>query len=933
MMRPVNARTATAFGVSATALLLAMGAATTVAAQTAPTPAEPVQTAPDDGAAQVEDVVVTGFRSSLQRALNLKKNEAGAVDVILAEDMADFPDQNLAEAIQRLPGVTIDRVNGQGTTISVRGLGSDFTRTRINGLEAQAATGGNRNRSFDFSMFASELFNSIKVRKTQSAEIEEGSLGATVDLQTGRPLDFASPGFHSALSAQASYNDLSEKTIPRLAGLLSWSNPDKTFGALFSIAYSERAPVLGSFNTTRWQSGSPTPPLPAGRTPASYPNYPYGISQNFGGCIPCTTPAQRDALLSAFYPRIPRYTLGQTFEDRLGMTGSLQYRPSDRTEVDLDLLYSRFNSETESPNLEAWSFSRAAVNNVIVQDYAIDASRNALSYGVFNNMIVAAENGFTRNESTFAQASLNARHDFTDRLHGNLKVGINRSEARTPISEAYRFEATGINGYTFDARDNNRLPMISYGFDTTSGARFALTNATKSNGGGNFENRVLAANLAYDWTDQISFKFGGEHRTYDFETFGLARAKTAPTGAEAAVGVDKWGKVVSIDGYVDAPAGSTLSFIVPDIRKLAESLSFYNDPLVANRSEREVYETDNGLFLQSDFNTMLGSWTVRGNVGIRYAKTEVTSKGWQTVTTGTPPVVSYNYVTAENEYDDVLPSFNLVFEPRDNLVLRLGAAKVMSRPTLGDLTPGGSVAPTTRTVSYGNPLLNPFRATNYDASVEWYFGNEALLAVAVFHKDIDTFITSETVSVPYNTLGLPLELLQGAAQPTDLFLVTRRLNGEGGKLDGIEIQYQQPFTFLPGFWSNFGFTGNVTWVDSDVSYGATAGRNRLTGQSKNTANATLYYETGGFQARVSAAYRSQYLVSFPGSNGNSEEGVNDAVNIDASMSYDITPSMTVSLEGINLTDEYTDRYVDITDRVSDYRHTGREVAVGLRWKY
>ncbi|WP_052689586.1 TonB-dependent receptor plug domain-containing protein [Brevundimonas sp. KM4] len=148
----------------------------------------------------VDEIVVTGFRSSLQQALNIKRREAGAVDAILAEDMADFPDQNLAEAIQRLPGVTIDRVNGQGTTISVRGLGSDFTRTRINGLEAQAASGGNRNRSFDFSMFASELFNSIKVRKTQSAEIEEGSLGATVDLQTGRPLDFGGSGLNSALS-------------------------------------------------------------------------------------------------------------------------------------------------------------------------------------------------------------------------------------------------------------------------------------------------------------------------------------------------------------------------------------------------------------------------------------------------------------------------------------------------------------------------------------------------------------------------------------------------------------------------------------------------------------------------------------------------------------------------------------------------------------
>ena len=929
-MRPIITRALCAAGVSAFALASALPAL----AQTAPAapdaqaadPAQPAETA------EVEEVVVTGFRSSLQQALNIKRREAGAVDAILAEDIADFPDQNLAEAIQRLPGVTIDRVNGQGTTISVRGLGADFTRTRINGLEAQAASGGSRNRSFDFSMFASELFNSIRVRKTQSAEIEEGSLGSTVDLQTGRPLDFGGGGFNSALSVQGSYNDLSEKTIPRLAGLLSWSNEDETFGALVSVAYSERAPILGSFNTTRWQSGDSTPTLPAGRTPADYPNYPYGIGQNFGGCIPCVTTAQRDELLNAFYPRIPRYTLGETFEDRLGMTAALQWRPSARTEVDLDLLWSRFNSQTESPNLEAWSFSRAAVNQVVVRDYEIDTSRNALSYGVFDNMIVAAENGFTRNESNFYQASINARHDFTDRLHGNLKLGVNRSEARTPINVAYRFEAAGINGYTFDARDNNRQPMIDYGFDVTSGQRFTLTNATRSNGGGNFQNNVGAGNLTYDWSDSISFKFGGEYRTYEFETFGLARAKTSPTGADRLTGVDSIGRVVSIDGYVDAPEGSDLSFIVPDIDKIAAFLSFYNDPLVANRSEREVAETDQGLFFQTDFNSTLAGMTVRGNVGIRYAKTEVESKGWQTVTTGSPPVASYNYVTANNDYEDILPSFNLVFEPREDLLIRLAAAKVMSRPSLGDLTPGGGVSPTTRTVSYGNPLLDPFRATNYDASIEWYFQNEGLLAAAVFYKDIDSFITSVTESIVWSDLGLPDDLLQGAARPTDVFLVTRKINGQGGSLHGLEIQYQQPFTFLPGFWSDFGFIGNVTYVDSEVDYGA-AGKNRLTGQSKYTFNTTLYYETDRFQARVSAAYRSPYLLSFPGSNGNSEEGMNETLNIDASMSYDITDSLTFSLEGINLTDEYGDRYVDATNRVSDYRHTGREIAVGLRWKY
>jgi len=913
MARPFrNVRALCVAGASATALM--WGVAPAMAQDAAD------QTTGED-ATVVDEIVVTGFRSSLQQALNVKRREAGAVDAILAEDIADFPDQNLAEAIQRLPGVTIERVNGQGTTISVRGLGADFTRTRINGLEAQAASGGNRNRSFDFSMFASELFNSIKVRKTQSAEIEEGSLGSTVDLQTGRPLDFANSGFNSALSVQASYNDLSEKTVPRTAGLLSWSNDSKTFGILGSIAYSERSPILESFNTTRWQKGDPTKA--------------YGVGQNFGGCVPCTTEAQRTELLNAFYPRIPRYTFGNTQEDRLGMTGALQWRPSDRTEVVLDLLWSRLNSELESPNVEAWAFSRAAVNNVIVRDYAIDAGKNTLSYGVFDNMLVRSENGFTRNESTFAQASLNVRHDFTDRLRGNMKLGLNKSEARTPTNVTYAFEQAGVNGYTIDFRGNDRLPMIDYGFDITSGKDFTLIQGTRSTSGGDFDNNVFAGALEYDWTPSITFKAGGEYRTYGFSTWGVARAQTATAGADRITGVDALGKIVSIDGKIGVPAGSDLSFIVPDISKINDFLSVYDDPLVPNRSEREVDETDKGVFVQADFNTEVANMTVRGNVGVRYAKTEVESKGWQTITVKDDAgntTTSYDYVTAYNDYDDVLPSFNLAIEPRDDLVIRLGAAKVMSRPTLGDLTPGGGVSPTTRTVSYGNPLLDPFRATNYDLSVEWYFQNEGLLAAAVFYKDIDSFITSVTESIVWSDLGLPDELLQGAARPTDVFQVTRKLNGEGGSLHGLEIQYQQPFTFLPGLWSNFGFIGNFTYVDSEVDYGA-AGKNRLTGQSKNTFNTTLYYEDGPFQARVSAAYRSGYLMSFPGGNGNSEEGMNATTYVDASMSYDISDSMTISLEGINLTDEYNDRYVDETNRISDYRHTGREIAIGLRWKY
>jgi len=911
-------------GLRASAFALMIGAMPALA-QVAPLPGgtseEPAQTGAataTTGAAQNAgqagatvaggEIVVTGFRGSLDRALDIKRNEAGAVDTILAEDMADFPDLNLAESIQRLPGVTIERDGGQGRTISVRGLSADFTRVRINGLEAQAAAGGNRSRGFDFSIFASELFNQITVRKTQSAEIEEGSLGATVDLQTGRALDFGA-GIHGALSAQASYNDLSEKVLPRIAGLLSWSNDDETFGALVSVAYSERRPTSESFNTTRWQSGDPA--------------LPYGQGNNFADCLSCTTDAERTEALSAYYPRIPRYTVGSFSEDRLGLTGSLQWKPTEDTEVILDGLYSRFNQEAESPNIEAISFSRAAggVRDTVLREYEIDPETNTLAYGVFDNVDVRSENGFSRDESRFLQVSLNASHAFTDRFRGRLKLGTSHSKARTPLSVSYMFDAFDVDGYTYDFRDNDRAPQISYGFDVTDGRNFTLTEWRRSTGGADYRLKTAAGALEYDLTDELTIKAGGEYRTYNFDTFGFQQAVSTLSGADRATDVSNLGKVETIAGKWDIPAGTDLNYITPDIFAINDVLSVYDDPLVPSfNGTREVKEEDKGAFVQADFDTMLADMVVRGNVGLRYAQTDTTSYGF----------LSEAQVEVDNSYGNWLPSFNLAVEPASDVVVRLGAAKVMSRPALGDLTPGGSLSTPTRRVSYGNPLLDPFEATNYDASIEWYFAPEALVAAAVFYKKIDSFITTVTEVVPWRSLGLPDSLLVGTpASPDEDFEVTRKINGEGGTLKGLELQYQQPFTFLPGVLNNMGFIGNMTFVDSDVSYGD-YGRNRLTGQSNFMYNATLYYEDDKFSARASAAYRDDYLLSFPGGNNNTEEGINATLNIDASISYEVAENVRLSIEAVNLTDEYNDRYVDATNRVSNYRHFGREILFGAR---
>ena len=265
-------------GASLVALTLAAAASPVLAAEAAP-------------GGEVEELVVTGFRGSLQQALNIKRDSSVASDAILAEDIGKFPDLNLSESIQRISGVAITREGGEGRQISVRGLGPQFTRVRINGMEALTTAGGtdanggtNRGRAFDFNIFASDLFNSITVQKTASAETEEGSLGATVDLRTARPLDYK--GFQAAASAQASYNDLSGETSPRLAGMISDTWADGTFGALVSVAYTTRKLSDEGTSTVRWATGN-----------AFSPGF---ESAPAGG----PTLAQLNA---AFHPRFPRF--------------------------------------------------------------------------------------------------------------------------------------------------------------------------------------------------------------------------------------------------------------------------------------------------------------------------------------------------------------------------------------------------------------------------------------------------------------------------------------------------------------------------------------------------------------------------------------------------------------------------------------------------
>ncbi len=899
------------------------------------------------GAESVDEIVVTGFRASLDKALEAKKEQIGAIDMIVAEDIADFPDLNLAESLQRIPGVVIARDAGEGRQISVRGLGPQFTRVRINGVEAMSANGStdaaggtNRGRNFDFNTFASELFSNITVRKTGAAEIEEGSLGATVDLRTGRPFDY--DGLTIAGSAQLGYNDLNSSTDPRGAFLVSNTFADGRFGALFSVAYTKRELADEGASTVRWQNSGTCPG-----------------SGCFGPMDPAYTGSLTPAQINgAFRPRIPRYDKYQHEQERIGVTAALQFAPSDATTITLDALYAKFDATREEMFLETPVFSATGGNgiqDVNVVDAFIDDT-NTLVYGVFNDVDIRSEARFDSLKTEFTQLTLEGSHEFSEAFSASARVGFAEANHDNPVQTTLLFDANNVDGYSYDYRQNSRLPQFSYGTaDVTNPATWQLTQIRMRPQSTINSFRTASIDLEWNASDSFSLKFGPQWKNYVFKSTEMRRSNGTTGNQEgvipAAVGgaaISSYSRLVSMRSGLGIPSGTDTTWLVPDYRTAVDALDLDNsslyrmgiEPSLGNNNEIE--EDDKGAYIQGDFDIPLGEQSLRGNVGVRYVKTDLTSKGY-TFTSGAPLLV-----TVEHDYSDTLPSLNLVYDVSDSVLLRFGAAKVMTRPNLGNLNPGAavSVSGNNRTVTAGNPQLEPFRAKAYDLAVEWYFAPESLLSAAIFYKDIESFVQTirETRAFTGNPLGLPDSVAVAACgavagcSPSSDWQFNLPANTPGGDLKGFEISYQQPFTFLPGIWSNFGTVLNYTGVESEIDYlnatGAVTATADLTGLSKRAYNATLYFDNKVFSARLAAAFRSDYLTTIPGRNGNDVEGTAETFNLDFSSSYNIGDNFTLTLEALNLTDEVDDQWVDsVGNRLSYYHFQGRQYFLGGRFKF
>ena len=860
----------------------------------------PLSAASAEDSGGTETVTVTGYRASLAKAFDLKRNAVGSQDSIVAEDIAAFPDLNLAESMQRIPGVAITRDAGEGRQIVVRGLGPDFTRTQLNGMEVLSNTASgmdnrsniSRTRAFDFSMFASELFNQVTVQKSWAADQDEGGIAGTVQLSTAKPFDF--DGFKAVVSAKGMTNTNEVSVTPRIVGMIS--DRSGPFGALISAAYSTNDSNEYGYRNWGW-----------GQATISAAHIGPGVS------------ASDSALLqsgSLFVPQAITYSTWYTHRERLGLTGAFQYQPSDAFGLDLDVLYGRLSNHRDDyalaaagTNAVSGSVTGVATPFLNTQVLLSDTIQgNTLVAAKYSGVDLRSERNAMNDSTNFYEAILNGHYDITNAFKAKATVGYSRSEYALPVFDKV-FMETKNHTVGYDNSDENN-PINSYDFDTTDPTKWGLMRLDAQETGivSDYDNAKLDFDWAVDSTSNITF--GGSYKKFlnrgwnrNLKTF----YNNANLGLDTAIADSNKGTV---------PHDTTLNYITGNPDTVDPLVGFNRDlsslPTTGGTDYAVVEKTLAG-YVQYDLHTDVFGLPLRANAGLRYFSTDIVSAGLQN---GVQVAIGHHY-------NSFLPAANVALDVSDEMVARFSISRNLSRPALTDLAVAGSVSTNSTnsiggSISAGNPNLKPFMADSIEASLDYYQGKSGYASIGAFYKNMEDMITSQNSVVPYNTTGYPLSLLQPTQQPDTKFNYTRPVNSRGAHIAGLEAAVKKDFDFLPAPFDKLGVTGNVTYADGNngviYNYGTASQFTKslaLFNLSKFSANVTLYYETDSWGVRLSEAHRSRYLTD-GGSGGNIGTGIEPTDNIDFAAHYNLCDNLKLVVEGINLTNQPIIQYTDIT---------------------
>ena len=881
-------------------------------------------------AQELESVTVVGsYSRSLEQAVDIKRYNTGFSDSIVATDVADFPEQNLAEALQRMPGVTIERSKGMGSKVNVRGLPSEYTHVSINDLATASGSGG---RDVEFDLFASEIIQQVTVRKSPTAADEEGGIAGSVQISTARPFDYS--GRKLVASAEGAYNSISEETDPKFAFLASDTWGD--WGALVSFAHAERTNRTDSTSGINFRPMSRF--LGASGTRGSQAEA--VIERDTGWTIDDRTDTAESNLI-VFQDKVgDRVYLND--QDKWGATASLQYKPSHTFSLTFDAMLGGYDTTEDEYDAAAYSASSRstletihAYDDTTLSEYGMLVLRD-VSYTATQHEFLSKER---INQTDYAQYSL-ALDWKNDVWAIDAMAGYSGAEKTLDYSNL-KHVAYAPSRTRWTGRSGETLPSASSaGFDMYNSPSRYLFEAYETTLE-KIDDDKYAAKLDVTRTLELPFlpalrsvQFGGRYTDRSKERRYGELKITGPGPGDTSWVNTRTLADSPLQWIGDIVPGGAYSVKDLDWQQVSNDFArgYFRYPGFSTPfDDAQYYRVDEevtALYAMANLDFTLGRVPVTVNAGARYVDTQVVSFGYHPVQN---PDGSTGYtdtpVSKDGGYTDLLPSFNLSAELADGLLLRAAGSETLIRPSLTDVAYKRTASWSSFRFTDGNPDLKPTYAKQWEIGLEKYLDNGGLLAASYFRKKIDGVVVSaltgvvEDVAV-YNANGT----LNGYYD----FDVYQPVNAKGSyDVDGIELIANLPLSALHASLDGFGINANYTMLDSSLAGESDLGiRTPMPGLAEKTWNFTAYYENARFDARVSYNHKDEYVESI---GYNMYPIWRDAYGqLDVSIGYRISDHLKLSLKGINLTDEETSGYTMDPSFPTMYEKSGRRISLGLR---
>ncbi len=874
-----------------------------------------------DSSTTVQEVVVPGLRQSLEKAISIKRANENSVDAISATDIGKLPDKNIADALQRLPGVAIQGAAGgeggfdEADRVSIRGTSPSLTNVMVDGhdvstgdwfiLDQYSVVG----RSVSFTLLPAEIVQSVVVYKTQDPSIVEGGVSGAVDIQTRDPLSL-SKTFTFEGSAEAAYNSNAgqhgSQWQPQFNGLLGWKNADDTFGVILQGFYEKRSVVRYGQEVLGWGTIAAGMPLATAN--------------------PTT--------IGDAYPTLIGSSLFEQERTREGVTGSVEWKTSDgNAELNLSGFYSHLNANNFNDNYMLWGsheFANNLPSSYTVQNGTITAANFPLNYqGVPQDGLIV-DNITRPGESAESwYINLDGKFRLNDKLTIKTQIGYTYGVGDTPQQPSFEVDGlTGIsyapsgNGFAVNPTNINPQSPAGLSDDWSWNARFTSVDKEfygKADGvwdvsSGIFKDVDFGFRVA-DHTRQVDgwdrgCTLGANNACFGSPTmpFSAVNPTSYPSGFNAgALGIPGLlipigGNPTSIGQIIDAIPGGVRG----PISAIVQPLNYYW------LGSFKVHEDDISGYVMAH----VGGDGWRGNFGVRLVDTIENNyvNSPNLLTPGAPLITTsaygnYFYNDIKHNYFDVLPSANFTFDLKPNLLLRFSAAETMARPDYSSLGASVSLNDLLQVGSGGNANLKPVKAAVFDTSLEYYYGPQSLVSVSLFYDDLSSYVAFENHTQTYFNMFL------GKNTP---YLISAPFN-IAGQLGGVEVQVQQPIGW------GFGFQANGTYVNGHDADGAP-----LIGTSTWTGNLVGYYENHGVSVRLAYTYRSHFLVGLDRATPESQANFG---TLDASFAYQVTPNIALTVDAINITNSLLKYYGANTTQVRAVYDNGTQLFMGVKVKF